>query len=86
MPTAWPELDDMNLRYLLGRGLVALACSMLVGIAPAQVSGNQSIVGKYYFRHVMLITDGTANIIDTRTAAGTLAFDGNGNSHSLASN
>jgi uncharacterized protein (TIGR03437 family) len=69
----------MNLRYLLGRGLVASALSMLVGIAPAQVSGNQSLIGKYYFRHVMLITDGTANIIDTRTAAGTLAFDGNGN-------
>jgi uncharacterized protein (TIGR03437 family) len=52
---------------------------VLAAIANAQVSSNQSLTGKYYFRQLLLITDGTANITDTRTAAGTLTFDGNGN-------
>ncbi|HXP87700.1 MAG TPA: hypothetical protein VN841_23405 [Bryobacteraceae bacterium] len=69
----------MNLRYLVGRATTAAAFAMLAAIAPAQVSSNQSLNGKYYFRQVMLITDGTANIIDTRTAFGTVSFDGNGN-------
>ena len=56
-------------------GLVALWAAG----ASAQVSSNQSLNGKYYFRQLMLITDGTTNIIDTRSAAGTLTFDGNGN-------
>jgi uncharacterized protein (TIGR03437 family) len=68
----------MNLRYLASRSLVAAVFSMLAATSPAQVSGNQSLLGKYYFRHVLLITDNTANIIDTRTAAGTLSFDGSG--------
>ncbi|MBZ5600755.1 MAG: hypothetical protein LAO79_00445 [Acidobacteriia bacterium] len=46
--------------------------------ASAQVSDNASLSGKYYFRHVLLITDGTANITDTRTGFGTLVFDGKG--------
>jgi uncharacterized protein (TIGR03437 family) len=48
-------------------------------LASAQVTSNQSLSGKYYFRHVMLITDGTANVTSTLTGAGTLTFDGNGN-------
>ena len=46
--------------------------------ASGQVSSNTSLTGKYYFRQVLLITDGTANVTDTRSAFGTLAFDGKG--------
>jgi uncharacterized protein (TIGR03437 family) len=45
----------------------------------AQVSSNQSLTGKYYFREVLLITDGTANVKTMQSGAGTLTFDGNGN-------
>jgi len=47
--------------------------------ALAQVSNNQSLTGRYYFRHVLLVTDGSTNVTDTRSAGGTLTFDGNGN-------
>jgi uncharacterized protein (TIGR03437 family) len=50
----------------------------LAGIAPAQVSNNTSLSGQYYFRQVLLITDGGTNVVDTRTGFGTLTFDGNG--------
>src|SRR5712671_112094 len=55
------------------------AASLLGTMAVAQVSNNQSLNGKYYFRQVLLLTDGTANVTDTRSAGGTLTFDGNGN-------
>jgi uncharacterized protein (TIGR03437 family) len=51
----------------------AFAVSLL-----GQVSSNQSLNGKYYFRQVMLISDAGANVSDTRTGLGTLTFDGNG--------
>jgi len=69
----------MNLRYRVSRKAIAAAFAMLAATAAGQVSSNQSLNGKYYFRQVLLITDGTANIIDTRTAFGTIIFDGNGN-------
>lgn len=51
-----------------------------MGVAAlAQISNNQSLSGKYYFREVLLVTDGTANVTDTRSGFGTLIFDGNGN-------
>src|SRR5580698_1578208 len=43
-----------------------------------QVSTNQSISGKYYFRQVLLMTDGTANVTAMHSAAGVLTFDGKG--------
>jgi uncharacterized protein (TIGR03437 family) len=46
--------------------------------ASAQVSDNTSLSGKYFFRHVLLVTDGTANVIDTRTGFGRITFDGKG--------
>src|SRR5689334_8002287 len=58
---------------------LAAVCAVFSAAAAAQVSNNQSLKGNYYFRHTVLITDGTANIVDTRSASGTLAFDGNGN-------
>jgi uncharacterized protein (TIGR03437 family) len=69
----------MNLRYSVSRVAAAAAFAFLAVSARAQVSSNQSLNGKYYFRQVLLITDGTANITDTRTAFGTATFDGNGN-------
>ncbi len=57
-----------------------MAAASLFGVlAIAQVSNNQSLNGKYYFRQVLLATDGTTNVTDTRSAGGTLTFDGNGN-------
>ena len=62
----------MKIKYLAG--MMAAA-----GIAAsAQVSSNQSLRGKYYFRQVLLVTDGTVTVNDTRSGSGTLTFDGNG--------
>ena len=47
-------------------------------IAHAQVSTNASLTGAYYFRHVLVVTDGGAGLADTRTTAGTMTFDGRG--------
>src|SRR5579863_2457772 len=68
------ELTDMSFppKFVV---LTALAA----GIACAQVSSNASLTGKYYFRQVLLTTDGTANVTATHSASGTLTFDGNGN-------
>jgi uncharacterized protein (TIGR03437 family) len=53
---------------------------MIAGVtAFAQVSSNTSLTGKYYFRQVLLTTDGTANVTATHSASGTLTFDGKGN-------
>ena len=58
---------------------IAAAAAAISLAAFGQVSSNQSLNGKYAFRQVLLITDGTANVTDTRTGLGTIAFDGNGN-------
>lgn len=46
----------------------------------AQVLNNQSLSGKYYFRHLSLGTDGTSpsSLTDPRTLTGLITFDGNG--------
>jgi uncharacterized protein (TIGR03437 family) len=46
----------------------------------AQVLNNQSLSGKYFFRHISLGTDGAsvANFSDPRSAIGTITFDSNG--------
>ncbi|MEP6960684.1 MAG: hypothetical protein ABI995_01300 [Acidobacteriota bacterium] len=49
-----------------------------VSALPGQVSSNASLAGKYFFRHVLLVTDGGSGISETRTAAGILTFDGSG--------
>jgi hypothetical protein len=58
-------------------------CLLLIGAASAwgQMSSNQSLNGKYFFREVLLVTDGSAsaNVTKTLSGQGTLAFDGNGN-------
>lgn len=47
--------------------------------ALGQISNNQSLTGKYYFRQVLLVTDPMGNVVETRSGFGTLTFDGNGN-------
>jgi uncharacterized protein (TIGR03437 family) len=46
----------------------------------AQVLTNQSLSGKYYFRHLSLGTDGVnlGNLTDPRTLFGSITFDGSG--------
>ncbi len=60
--------------------LVYLSCAsaLLCFVAYGQVSSNQSLKGKYNFRHMLLSADASANVTDVRTGSGTLTFDGNG--------
>jgi len=46
-----------------------------------QLSTNQSLSGKYFFRQVMLLTDGSTspNVTNTMSGEGSITFDGNGN-------
>jgi len=46
-----------------------------------QVSSNQSLTGKYYFREVLLVTDGSSipNVTNAFSGQGTLTLDGSGN-------
>jgi uncharacterized protein (TIGR03437 family) len=46
----------------------------------AQVLNNQSLKGKFFFRHISLGTDGVSvtNLSDSRSLMGSLTFDGNG--------
>jgi len=50
-------------------------------IAQGQISSDQSLSGKYFFRQVMLLTDGSAspNVTNTLSGEGSITFDGNGN-------
>jgi uncharacterized protein (TIGR03437 family) len=63
----------MNIKFLLLPAALGMAVF-------GQVSSNQSLSGKYYFRQVLLVTDGTAsaNVTDTRSGTGILTFDGAG--------
>ena len=60
-------------------GWIWLALPMiLAGPFFAQTLGNQTLTGKYYFRHVSLGTDGVSpsNLTDARSLIGTITFDG----------
>jgi uncharacterized protein (TIGR03437 family) len=48
--------------------------------AEGQISTNQSLSGKYFFRQVMLVTDGSTspNVTNTTSGEGSITFDGNG--------
>jgi uncharacterized protein (TIGR03437 family) len=52
----------------------ALLCVMARG----EVSGNQSLKGKYNFRHLLLSADASANVTEIRTGSGVITFDGTG--------
>src|SRR5580698_4505293 len=58
-----------------------LAAVVAATVAWGQISTNQSLSGKYFFRQVMLVTDGstTPNVTNTVSGEGAITFDGNGN-------
>ncbi len=56
-----------------------VAFMLLGGLADGQVSNNQSLIGKYFFRQVLLETSSGSTVSQTASASGTLTFDGNGN-------
>ena len=57
--------------------LLLIAAALCQG----QISTNQSLSGKYFFRQVMLTTDGSSvpNVTNTTSGEGSITFDGNGN-------
>jgi len=44
----------------------------------AQTGHNQTLSGKYYFRHLLFTTDASDNITDIRSLWGSITFDGTG--------
>lgn len=66
----------MKIGLLLSRALYLLFIGMATAFGAVQT--NASLTGNYYFRQVLLVTDGV-NVIETRSAAGTMAFNGTGN-------
>ena len=58
----------------------AASIAILAGSAFAQTLGNQTLTGKYYFRHLSLGTGGAnpASLSDPRSLIGTITFDGSG--------
>ncbi len=66
------------MRRTPGWVLAVMGCLVLSGLASAQVLSNQSLNGKYFFRHVSLITDSKGNLTDPRSLQGTITFDSSG--------
>jgi uncharacterized protein (TIGR03437 family) len=66
------------MRYRTGFGWVALALLLVSGPIAAQTLNNQSLSGKFFFRHVSLGTDSSGNLTDPRSLIGTITFDGSG--------
>jgi uncharacterized protein (TIGR03437 family) len=64
----------------LKRGFLLLIAAA-APVCHAQISSNASLNGKYFFRQVLLLTDGSTspNIMNTTSGEGTITFDGKGN-------
>ncbi|HEY1342601.1 MAG TPA: hypothetical protein VGF59_34095, partial [Bryobacteraceae bacterium] len=58
-----------------GWGVAAL---LAAGLASGQTLSNQSLTGKYFFRHVSLTTDAAGKPTDTRSLIGAITFDSAG--------
>ena len=58
--------------------IALLAAVLQTRPAAAQSIGNQTVTGKYYFRHVSLGTDSKGSITDARSMLGSITFDGTG--------
>ncbi|MBZ5590888.1 MAG: hypothetical protein LAP39_01530 [Acidobacteriia bacterium] len=56
---------------------------LLAGAVLGQTGNNQSLNGKYYFRHLLFTTDASETITDIRSLWGSITFDGSGH-YSLA--
>lgn len=61
-----------------GSGILLTALLTGTSLISAQTIGNQSLNGKYYFRHISLGTDTTGNLTDARSLLGSITFDGAG--------
>ena len=57
-----------------GVGFLLLVTAGLMG----QTLNNQTLSGKYFFRHLLLVTDNSGNIADIRSLWGAMQFGGNG--------
>ena len=68
---------DMGYRTGFVWGVFALLAAALP--ASAQTLSNQSLSGKYFFRHVSLGLDASGNLNDPRSLLGTMTFNGNVN-------
>ena len=66
----------MGYRTGLGISVLALLAGGLPGLA--QTLNNQSLNGKYFFRHVSLGMDAAGNLADPRSLIGSITFDGSG--------
>jgi uncharacterized protein (TIGR03437 family) len=62
------------MRFLLGGWFLLLA-----GTLAGQTFNNQTLNGRYYFRHLQFATDSGGSITDIRSLSGTLNFTGTGN-------
>src|SRR5690348_17224008 len=60
------------------RGFLVGAAFLCVTSIWPQTLNNQSLTGKYFFRHVSLGTDATGNLTDARSLLGSITFDGAG--------
>ena len=65
-------------REPMGWARVALAVLAGVLSVSAQTLNNQSLNGKYFFRHVSMGTDSSGNLTDPRSLIGAMIFDGAG--------
>jgi uncharacterized protein (TIGR03437 family) len=63
--------------HWVGRGFL-VPCIFWGVVAGAQTLNNQSLSGKYFFRHVSLGTDPAGNLTDARSLLGAITFDGAG--------
>src|SRR6266581_1234281 len=61
-------------------GIWVLAGGWWVGVVSAQSLNNQTLTGKFFFRHLSVGTDGVnpGNLTDARSLIGTMIFDGAG--------
>src|ERR1035437_2267155 len=75
-----PRVYDDSMTKPAGWIGVILAGLLSVLSSPAQTLSNQSLSGKYYFRHLSLGTDGVnpGSLPDPRTLMGAITFDGSG--------
>src|SRR5690349_19404863 len=73
----WVYHRGMSLGWVR-RGLLVLAGYAFASLAGAQTLNNQSLTGKYFFRHISLGTDVSGNLTDARSLLGAMTFDGAG--------
>ena len=62
----------------LQRGLIVASGLICATSIWSQTLNNQSLTGKYFFRHVSLGTDASGNLTDARSLLGSITFDGAG--------